>query len=238
MPYTGTLGTGSLANVGSVGEVIPIRISTGAGAGTQGFGRIATIAELAVAFTKVDDRKNTAAAAGGSNYVPTVAVSGAGSTNAVDPTQQTLVECCLIPRLVSPMCGYVALANNIRLRFTSFKLTIDGVPVTPPSPMPDIYDTGRITCEQRDSAMGGQIGAESMIEAAYHGLTGSPSDSMYPTAVALVSGVSLNNPPSAAKTSKNTMSIAGSVTVQVDGRQARPHLLVPPCRHSTSRCRK
>ncbi len=230
VPYTGTYGPSG--NVGatsiasssqnaSPGQVVPIQISVSGGT-TQGFGRIATIGEMVLVLMKVDDRKDTGAAPGGTNYASTVTVQGpgAGSISSVNPAKQTLMEWCLIPKMVSPMCGYVALANDIRLVFSNgggSPLTIGSTTVDL-STASNIYDSGRLSCNERDSVIGGNIGAESLVEYSYatfsRQASGSPSDSMYPTGLCLVDGGSQTSPPTPAP-STTTMPISGSFTVQL-----------------------
>jgi uncharacterized protein (TIGR02600 family) len=214
-PYTGT------SAAGSVGEVVPIQIPATAapapGAGTQGFGRMPTISEMVLVLAKMDDRKitscpsGTSACPGGTNYVSAVNVSGAGISTPVDPTTQTVVEWTLMPKLFSSMCGYVGLSDNLRLRFSG-NLIIGGNSFTLSS-VPDCYAPGHFSTAQRDSVIGGNIGLESLIE------TGTPADSMYPTGLALISGVSGNSPPTnahgAPTSSTTTMTIAGTVNVSL-----------------------
>ena len=222
IPYTGAYGSSPAANQGtngsSPGQVIPIQIpaSATAGASTQGFGRIATISEMMLVLSKVDDRKTLTAAPGGTNYVSNITVSGGGIGN-VDPTKQTAVEWCLIPKLSSPMCGYVGLANDIRIVFASDPgnpLMINGQSVSL-SGSPNIYDTGRVSASGRDAVIGGNIGLMSMIENVGSPNTSSPSDSMYPTGLVLVNGVSGNNPPTVSPMPVNTMTISGGVVVKL-----------------------
>ncbi len=220
-PYTGTRGTGSQANVtvspvnGALGQVVPIQVNSTDGSVTNGLGRIATIAELGLVLVKVDDRITTAYAENASlpataqypantpNLAQAITVNGAPGVATVAPATQTLVEWALIPKLASPMAGYVALANNIRLKFTKINLVIGGASTTG-SPYTDIYDKGRISCDERDSVMGGLIGCETLVESAYQGLTGSPADSNYPTGLCLLSGKS-----------GSPITISGSVEVQL-----------------------
>jgi hypothetical protein len=206
-PYTAGPLAGAPANVCQTGEVIPIQINN-----SHGMGRIATISELALVLTKVDDRANTSLEESGSaNLTKVIQVSGCPGVTMVTPTNQTLIEWALIPRLSSPMCGYVALANNLRIRFSNFNLSIGGQAVSGTSvSVTDLYDTGRISCEQLDSVMGGNIGTESLVEAARAGLTGSPSDSLYPTGLVVVSGTAISGTPAG-----TTISISGSVTATI-----------------------
>ena len=222
VPYTGSYGSSPSANQGkngsSPGQVIPIQIpaSSAVGGGTQGFGRIATVSEMLLVLSKVDDRKIVTAMPGGTNYVSKITVTGSGIGN-VDPTKQTAVEWCLIPKLSSPMCGYVGLSNDIRLAFSSDPnnpLSINGQAVNL-STSPNVYDTGRISVSGRDAVIGGNIGLMSMIETAGSPNTGSPSDSMYPTGLVLVNGVSGNSPPTVSPAPGNTMTISGGIVVKL-----------------------
>ena len=115
----------------------------------------------------------------------------------IDPSKQTLVEWALVPKLVSPMSGYVALANNIRFNFSQINLSIGGQTTT--GPYPDMYDVGRCS-SGRDSVMGGLIGIEALVESD----KGAPADSAYPTGLLVLNG-----------TSGSQINISGSVTVQV-----------------------
>ncbi len=219
-PYTGVLGTGTQGNVtvsppnAALGQVVPIQVSAASGNTTHGLGRIATIAELGLVLVKVDDRiskayaENAPLPATGQypdktpNVAQSITVSGAPGITTVAPATQTLVEWALVPKLCSPMAGYVALANNIRLKFTKINLVIGGASTT--GPYTDMYDVGRISCEQRDSVMGGLIGCETLVENAYQNRTGSPASSMYPTGLCVLPGKS-----------GSPMTISGSVEVQL-----------------------
>ena len=187
------------SNVGNLGEVVPITITAppnGDGNTTHGLGRIATIGELALVLIKVDDRKDKTALESVSNIAASVSVSGGPVTSFTPPTQ-TLVEWALVPKLVSPMSGYVALANNIRFHFSQINLSIGGQTTT--GTFTDMHDVGRCS-SGRDSVMGGLIGVEALIE------NGAPTDSAYPTGLLLLNG-----------TSGSALSggISGNVTVQV-----------------------
>ncbi len=193
-PYTGYL---NASKVGNLGEVVPITVTAppnNDGLTTHGLGRIATIGELALVLVKVDDRSNTGAAEAG-NLAASVSYSGGGASGSYNPSQKTLVEWALIPKLVSPMAGYVALANNIRFNFSNVSLSIGGQSTT--GPYTDMYDVGRCS-SGRDSVIGGLIGLEALIE------NGAPSDSAYPTGLVLLNG-----------TSGSSINISGTVTVQV-----------------------
>ena len=134
------------------------------------------------------------------------------------------MEWCLIPKMVSPMCGYVALANDVRLVFSNAAQGSGGGPLTIGTTVVDlstasnVYDSGRLSCNERDSVMGGNIGAESLVEYSYATFSaqaaGSPPDSMYPTGLCLVNGGSQSLPPSPAPTA-TTMPISGSFTVKL-----------------------
>ncbi len=204
-PYT--TGTVGFNNVCQTGQVVPTQTLTPLVTGTlvQGLGRLALISELAVALTKVDDRTNTSMVESGSNLVSTVNVTGGGTVTSFTPggpSPQTCIEWALIPKLCSPMSGYVALANNFRIHFTNVSLVIGSNPATTGT-VTDLYDSGRISCEQRDSVVGGLEGIETLIEAAYQGGFGSPTNSMYPTGLVVVSG------------SSGPIALSGTVTAQV-----------------------
>ena len=188
-PYTGTVSNGK------IGEVLPITITAppnGDGSTTHGLGRIATIGELALVLIKVDDRVDTTKAEAG-NIATSVSVTG-GPVAQFDPSKKTLVEWALVPKLVSPMSGYVALANNIRFKFSQINLSIGGY--TTSGPYPDMYETGRCSTG-RDSVIGGLMGIEALTE-------NSANASAYPTGLLLLDG-----------TSGSQINISGTVTVQI-----------------------
>ncbi len=145
------------------GQVVPIKIGS-----TQGFGRIATVSELALAFVRFPD---TAA-----------------------PANSIKLEAALLPQLFCPMAGFSALANDIRLNFSKIDITVTdstGASYRPfdlpgGKAQPDLYDVGRITdIEDNESKIGGYIGARSLFEGNSGGRypinVGSPRDSVPPT---------------------------------------------------------
>ena len=161
-------------------------------------GRVATIGELALLLMKIDDRKKTTYAESG-NLAATIAVNNA-SPATVDPTTTTLVEWALVPKLVSPMQGSVALANNIRLHFSKINLQIGGTTVV--GPYTDLHDNGRVSTG-RDAVFGGIMGTEALTE--------SQPDSHYPTGVVAVPGTTL----SLGLPGGHTMTISGTVELQL-----------------------
>ncbi len=128
------------------GQVVPIVINSGKEM-TRGIGRIATVSELALVLVKMDD-----------SLIPPNS-----------PQNSIYIEAALIPELFCPMAGYSALANNIRLKFSSIKLNISdqsGTPTPPfPASQPDLYDIGRVTeIEDNESKIGGYIGTRSLLQ--------------------------------------------------------------------------
>jgi uncharacterized protein (TIGR02600 family) len=135
-------GQSPLAPGNSPGQVVPIQITApGTGTITQGFGRIALVSELALAFFKVDDRTNTLDQNDQYNVSPsqltlTNTITGsdpnttetpplpAKYTPGVATNPQTLVEWALIPMLASPSAGWAGIANNIRIKFSGVNLHI------------------------------------------------------------------------------------------------------------------
>ena len=244
-PYTaGTAGSNTSSNVNQagVGQVVPIRIPSTTSGTAQGLGRIAEIGELALALVKVDDRNVTSGStayeyiSGTSNYASKITVTGypgysngtpAPSTITVTPSNQTLLEWALIPRIVSPMCGYPALANNIRIQFTKINLNFisasgSQVQVLTGSPnISDVYDTGRIS-NGRDAVVGGTIGPEALIEPG--GSPSAPVASLYPTGLVTVSGTSCvssvgsgtNTSIVSTSGSNNALTISGTVAVAIE----------------------
>ena len=191
IPFTnGTGGTSSGPNSSGVGQVVPLKFAPSGGGpnpydptNVTGIGRFPTIAELALTLVKVDDRKNPNALESGTNLVSSINVSGGGpNISTVNPKSQTLVEWTLIPRLASPMAGYVAEAENFRIRFSNIKLKIGGQSAYVPTKVPDLYSTGYMG-GTRDCAVGGPMGPLSL---AMNG--GSPSDSTYTSGLVVVSG--------------------------------------------------
>jgi len=187
--YTNKSGEDTGTQLTKRGQVVPITIN-----GTRGIGRVVTISELALVFVGLS---NTA--------VP-------GNAN-----QSTIkIEAALLPQLFCPMAGYSALANDIRIHFSNYNITVidpSGNVLHPfggkEKQEPDIYDRGRITdIEDGESKIGGYIGARSLLEDGSGGRyplnVGSPSDSVPPTDEFTIT---------AAKGS--TMTLYGTVTAQI-----------------------
>ena len=199
-PYAGVLGGSS---VGTQGQVVPITITSNDGNTTHGMGRIATIGELGLVLMKIDDRKDTSVAEK-NNLATTIKVTGAGPTipdgTLIDPTKTTLIEWALIPKLVSPMNGSVALANNLRLHFSNINLQIGSTSVA--GPYPDMFSTGSVNT-WRDVVFGGIMGITSLVQ----GTTAST----YPTGIISVPGTSA----SLGLTGAHSTTISGNVEVQI-----------------------
>ena len=205
-PYTGTMGP-SPANVGKMGQVVPITITSTDGNTTHGMGRINTVAELGLVLMKIDDRKDTTMAETSSNLASTIIVSNSAPAT-VNPKTTTLVEWALVPKLVSPMQGYAALSNNLRLHFSAINLKIGGTAVS--GTYPDMHDTGRVSV-WRDCVVGGIGGTTALIENNTGNPQGAPADSAYPTGLVAVSGTStgLGLP------SQGTTTVTGTVTMEL-----------------------
>ena len=213
--------TGQPSNEVSTGQVVPIQITTAAGNATQGFGRINVVSQLGLALVKIDDRIHTNQAESSSNRVSTTpgtkcyyvansvaADPGWSAANSpFDPSAKTLVEWTLLPQIDSVMCGYVGIANNLRIKFTSINLSIGGTTITGTAgTYPDLYDTGRMG-SARDGEMGGYSG---MMDLTDGGSNGAPVDSMYPTGLVLVSGTN------ATEGGSGTIAISGTVSIEID----------------------
>ena len=169
--YTPCISTTSKSNQMALGQVVPIQISGTPTAGKpQGMGRIATISELGIFLTKIEDRQSTGSIDSVSNLATKVTIIGGNTdpgaptsftplSSASPPAQQTCIEWAVIPNLFSPMAGYVALGNNLRIHYSAFNLVINGQAITPSTnTILDLYDTGRIGASSRDSLVGGSIG--------------------------------------------------------------------------------
>ena len=201
-PYTPT--SISQGNVTQVGQVVPLQMSATMSGMHQGMGRIGTIAEMALALVKVDDRADITKPESNTNLTQLIKVTGGGpNITTVNPKTQTLLEWALIPRFDSPMCGYVAMANNMMVKFSNFQnFSIGGFNITNPT-VSTIYDMGRLSGINRDSVMGGLIGAESMVEEQEFGSeVAAPASSAYPTGLVVVSGTT------------QTGGVAGPITVK------------------------
>jgi uncharacterized protein (TIGR02600 family) len=221
VPYTPTTVTGS-SNQLKVGQVVPIQIPSTSGGTAHGIGRIATVEEMALILMKVDDRKNTALVESStSNLATSVTVNGFPGVTSFNPATQTLLEWCLVPKLGSPMEGYVAMANNIRLRFSSIKLNIGSATVSTgytgaSGQVSDMDDQGRIACDERDAVIGGSLGMLSLVDQPYsldNNAAGAPSDSMYPTGLVVVNGTSVS--ASGTTTVITPISVSGTVNMQI-----------------------
>ncbi|MEA3210000.1 MAG: hypothetical protein QOE70_3057 [Chthoniobacter sp.] len=151
------------------GQVVPI-VTDPAGK-YRGFGRIATISELALVIHRRAE-------------VPQPAWG--------KPTDKIGVEAMLLPELFSPMAGFSCLANDIRLKFRDITLSINGNPVFAKTvageniTQPDVYDVGRVgNIDDHDSKIGGVIGTRTLMEGPWTGQPsnrGAPDDSTPPTA--------------------------------------------------------
>ncbi len=153
------------------GHVLPLVIrednpATSRDESLRGFGRIPTISELALVMINKTPNPNT-------------------------PNQT--IEASLLPELFSPMAGFSALTNDIRIEFSDMRFEVrhngpGGVRALlfPRAIYPAIYDVGRITSvEDHESKVGGIIGVRSLLEPAtdrYPPNSGSPNDSCPPTA--------------------------------------------------------
>ena len=221
-PYTGTLGPTPLSpgvapNVGNQGFVMPITITSTDGTITHGMGRIPTVAELGLVLMKVDDRKSTSQPETASNLATTILVRNA-SPATVNPQTTTLVEWALVPKLASPMQGYVALPNNLRLHFKTVTLKIGSTTVS--SPFPDMHDSslnasgtrvGRMSA-WRDCVVGGIMGTTGLIESSgSYGAQAAPTDSAYPTGLVAVPGTS----KSLGLSSAATTTVSGQVVMEL-----------------------
>lgn len=181
------------------GQVVPITIGA-----TRGFGRIATISELALVVTKLKDPT-------GGKIVPW------------DPSKQSKLEFTLLPELFSPMAGFSSMADDLRLKFeaSDFKVTDkNGVVYNPfktaaGAAQPDLYVTGRMSNpEDHASKVGGNIGVGTLFETKNDGYNSStPSDSVPPNGKVIITGIS----PSDTKPTQKveTMTIEGTVTVSI-----------------------
>lgn len=162
LPDTGT----SAANAGwsyfsNRGQVVPINPTPGIL--PRGFGRIATISELALIVMKDDTRwDNTqfgnATVSGnftkdfvsgnftyvtvsstlnemGTRLFDPVTLKKIPTNLLIDPATQTRIGVALVPNLFCPMAGFSAMANNIRLKFTNLNITVNGTPCDFNNPM-------------------------------------------------------------------------------------------------------
>ncbi|MCE9609070.1 MAG: Verru_Chthon cassette protein A, partial [Chthoniobacter sp.] len=152
-PPNTTLGQSTL------GQVVPIEMSLD-GYNTRGFGRIATISELALVILKKDPAKS--------------------------PPK---LQVALIPKFFSPMAGFCAMANNFRVTFEDIRVTVNSKEVfkdfsgSTNSAQPTIYDIGRVGKPRSfDAKVGGTIGWVMLCELQQANPMPSPSDSVVPTA--------------------------------------------------------
>jgi uncharacterized protein (TIGR02600 family) len=185
------------------GQVVPITIGT-----TRGFGRIATISELALVVTKLKDPA-------GGKIVPW------------DPSKQSKLEFTLLPELFSPMAGFSAMADDLRLKFeaSDFKVTDKtGVVYYPfktaaSAAQPDLYVGGRVSNPQdHASKVGGNIGVGTLFEEGNAGgsaqaTTSTPGDSVPPNGKIIIMGISPSDTKPTLKA--ETMTIEGTVTVSI-----------------------
>ena len=172
------------------GQVTPIEMPDG----TRGMGRIMTISELALIATRKPDSDLPAAQQG----------------------TKAKIQIALVPKFFSPMAGYSALANAIRVTFVEpIEITVkekSGAAVKPfndfkdpaYSKQPTLYDIGHIHDKDAwNSSFGGSIGW-AVINNKWDNLRGSQPDSAPPTGEMIVS----NDP-------QNTLEIEGTVTVKI-----------------------
>ena len=159
---------------------------------------------------------------GSKDYSPLPAPATSTTLHGYDPRTQTRVQFVLMPYLFSPMCGFSALANNIRIKFSTININVkEGVGSTSPfgsGTQPDLYDTGRINTNVFDeSKTGGPMGCKILVEPAYSGNAGSPSGSVFPNGELVVAGTSapVTNGTSAWVSGSGTMTISGTVTVMI-----------------------
>ncbi len=183
------------------GQVTPIVIGS-----TRGFGRIATISELALVLVRKADTGSTA----------------------VDATKPNAnIEFALLPEMFSPAAGFSSLANDLRIVFKNYQLTVnDGTSEQTLFPKqnsaganlvyPDIYDVGRISDpEDFESKIGGIIGVRSLLEPSTDRQPrnrGAPSDSVPPTTELTVLKKVVGTAPNEADT---RLTIKGSVDAEI-----------------------
>ncbi len=192
----------------AVGQVVPTQ-GGGANAGgtSHGFGRIGTVAELALVLDKIDDRFDTSLPEGPSNQAAAMTISGDTPVNAIDPSKQTLMEWSLIPKFFCPMAGYAGLGNDFRLRFVINNLKIGDAPVITKAlgSLSDEFDTGRLPSGGRDAVIGGLMGIMFPIWG------GGPSTSLFPTGLCAVTGTNALS----GSYNGGTIPVSGSVDVLV-----------------------
>ena len=163
--------------------------------GTRGVGRFATISELAL----VAIRRNE---------------NGA----------RARVEFSLLPKLFSPMAGFGAMANGLRITFKTIEIKVTEqvdakvaeTPVHFPfqeeweagvSVQPSLFDIGRTTtAEDGESKVGGTIGIHSLCENGNAVNRGAPAKSVPPTGEITVG-----------KAGDTEMKIEGKVVVEISG---------------------
>ena len=174
----------------TLGQVVPIEMPDG----SRGFGRIATISELGLVMIR----------------------KGLDELPPADRASRLKIQLALLPKYFSPMAGFCALANNLRLTFEDIKITVKESAGSSHLPFeefedpsikkqPTIYDIGRVGKPRSgDSKVGGTIGWEVLCELDHATPKPSPTDSVVPTANLIVS----NNP-------QNTLTFSGTVTVVI-----------------------
>lgn len=201
-----TPGASGSAGATKRGQVVPITIGT-----TRGFGRIATISELAIAVLKLKD--------------PT------GTPKAWDPTKQSKLEFSILPELFSPMAGFSAMADDLRLNFDAkdFKVTDKDGKVYYPfltagaATQPDLYSTGRVSNgEDHASKIGGNIGVGTLFEVGQPGNPGAPGDSVPPNGKVIVGGTSPSESNASLKVEEIT--IEGTITVSLRAPASGPEI--------------
>jgi len=120
------------------GEVLPLIHPTN---GTKGFGRIATISELAISIVGFRSTGEP----------------GSGRTS-------TDIQVLIAPELFSPMAGYSAMATNLKLTFEGLKtLKINGSPVPFPSDSHEMF-TNRYPSDHGQSRYGGYMGVGGLLK--------------------------------------------------------------------------
>lgn len=173
------------------GQVTPIVIND-----TRGFGRIATVSELALVLVRKPDTL--------------------GATNVAN------IECSLLPEVFCPMAGYSCLPQNIRLQFKNINISCDGQKF-PSSANSAVYDIGRLANGgNHESKLGGVIGVRSLLEGRPAATEkGSPKNSLPPSMdIAVTTPVDLAaystaSGPQPGPDMNYRISVGGSVDVEV-----------------------
>jgi len=163
--------------------------------GTRGMGRFATISELALVMIRKNDNATSAR-----------------------------IEFSLLPKLFSPMAGFGAMANGLRITFKTIdlKVTEQADPKVTPTPVhypfqkgwepgmtvqPTLFDIGRTsTVEDGESKVGGTIGIHSLCQNGNGVNRGAPPKSVPPTGEIAVG-----------KAGDTEVTIEGTVTAEISG---------------------